>query len=491
MFLLRVFGFVLWSAVFICWGILSYLGDVIPKAYKLIWGHKGSDLPNSAFDTEADLKKKGSLKPGGFLLGVTESGKHIYGHHEASAIMFGGRGSGKTQTLIANLRSLKRRKKIPHVFVADPAGDIEKATRKELETQGCRCLVLDLENPSQSVKYNPISIINFQSQYGMPRDVHLLVQAMMPDSGRMNDAGIHFLESARSMLQSMLIADRGQRSIFDIVARLSVEKAERTTEFDKMRKASAFGGHILVKAGIEAFHGAGERERGSMDSTMSRHLRVWLDSAVQEITTVRPGDQELNLVDVLSSTQPTIVYIRTGLKNLGSYGGPFIRTVMSNVINALQAMWDKHQAPIPNGVWLMVDEAAAMGNCTAVVDGIRELRKAGLSVVLGFLSEADVRSTYGDTTNLMKLCDWVVNGGAMDIPLYEQIVKLAGARTVKRKSYVSGDRKSETEHESESPLVTVHYMHALPEDECVVVARGILAKPKKAFVIKSGVAYSR
>jgi type IV secretory pathway TraG/TraD family ATPase VirD4 len=454
------------------------LAVALPLVLKAIQRKKSSVHGDAAWATDRELRKGGYLEPKGFMPGVTASGRRVFLDLETSAVIFGSRGAGKTQTFIANLKAKRDIK--PDLVIADPVGDIEQAVSKDLQIMGYGTLCLNLTDPAgSSNKYNPLSFLKPHLTFDYARDVMSLCELLMPEAGKENDAGMHFLESGRAMLQSMLMWRKGS-SLGDIILRLLVEKKERTKEFATMT------GHPLIRQGVEAFDAAGDRERGSMDSTLSRKLRPWLDDAVRHITTLDPNEDDWSFEDVFADKKPIAVFIRSGLGN-EAFGGPFTRLVVGNAINTARRLWNQTGKPLPKGLWLYVDEARGMGNCSAVIDAVNELRKAAVNVFLCFHTLADVKETYASPQALLNGCAWVINGGSRDLALYREASQLAGDMTVTTKSVSKGDHDSETEHESGKPLIRVDELQKLAKDEVVVLGPGILAKLKKPYSVVKGV----
>lgn len=479
----------LWSVLvgypfWICVAVISHTIDTLRFLTRCVTGHKKAvTYGDAAFASERELKR---FSVGGFMPGVSEKGRRVYLDEESSAVIFGIRGAGKTQTFIANLKALKGRTVKPDLIVADPVGDIEAAVSEDLHKAGYGKLRLDLTNPRRSDRYDPFSFLKPDIPFDFPRDVMTLCELMLPQGGRENDAGLHFLESARAMLQSMVMW-RDQKpeegdSMGAVVLRLLVEKKQREKEFEAMQKA---GGHPLVRQGVEAFTAAGDRERGSMDSTLARKLRPFLDDAVRHITTLDKDDAGWSFEDVFMASKPVVVFIRSGLGN-EEFGGPLVRMVVGNAINTARRLWNQTGKPLPKGLWLFVDEAKSMGNCKAIVDAVNELRKARVNCYLAWPTYADVKEVYSSPQSLLNGCAWVVNGGSRDVQLYREIEHLAGTHTIQTRSETKGAYDSESKSETGRPLVTVADLQKLGRDEVVVVAPNLLAKLRKPFEIKNG-----
>lgn len=439
---------------------------------------------DAAWMSAREMKAKGFLEPRGFLAGTLD-GRAVYLDGETSAVMFGIRGAGKTQTTIANVKSLRRRTARPDLILSDPAGDIETATAEDLKAMGYRVIRLDLTSPKTSDRYDPLTYLRPQYEFDYGRDVQALCELLMPDT-RESDVGIHFLQGSRSMLQAMMMwrqdnpdREQGLRAVCRGLIR---DMKVRTAEFASMLKHP----HDLVRTGVGIWDRAGDRERGSFDSTLVRKLKPWVDDAVAYITNPPPDEERWTFEDVFSAEKPIAVFLRTGLGN-EEYGGPFVRLVMGNAINTARRMWNRSHQRLRKGLWVFVDEARTAGNVNAVTDAVNELRKAGVNVFLCFHSLADVKATYLQPQALLNGCAWVVTGGARDTALYEEVSKLVGDYTAQSSSTNKGDdRESRGKHDIPRRLIKPDEIERLPEDEVIVVGKGLVARLKKPFRIRKG-----
>jgi type IV secretory pathway TraG/TraD family ATPase VirD4 len=197
----RVVADMIWPVFFAWWAA------PLIEALKSRWWHKAASVHgDAAFATQSDLRRAGRFKPQGFMSGVL--GWPVYLDLETSAIVFGSRGAGKTQTFIANLKAMKDREARPDLIVSDPVGDIEKAVSDDLLKLGYGTVRLDLTDLVNSNRYDPLSFLNSDLRFDYARDVMAICELMLPSDVRENDAGLHFLESARAMLQSMIMHRR-------------------------------------------------------------------------------------------------------------------------------------------------------------------------------------------------------------------------------------------------------------------------------------------
>lgn len=455
--------------------IVPILSPIIKWTWGLFTG--GREEPHVArFADKKILKEGGFFNPGGFLCGLHKCLK-VFTDPERSVISFGQPGLGKTSMCIADI--LARQDK-PHILALDPAGDIKQGTLQALVERGYEVITVDFSDPMNSGRYDPFGEIDQANEFAFTRDVKAICALLTPPGAKENDAGVHFRESAKNMLRSMVVwrlLKKEGASLGEIVDRLLVEKKARLKEFDDMRKSS----NRLVRQGVETFEAAGDKERGSMDSTLGRMLEAYLDNTVTVIS--RGGNWSFK--QKLQQEKPVAIFIKMGLMGKET-GGAFSRLMVGNCCNAIRSMFDEGKTS-KNGLMVYLDEPYLLGNCQPIVDCVIELRKAKARVVANFPSYSSVFETFTDAQRFIDNCAWVISGSSNDITLYKAAVELAGKRLVTNTSVSKGDRETETKSEHWENLLSIGECQALKPEEVMVISRGLLWKGKKAFEIKKGV----
>jgi type IV secretory pathway TraG/TraD family ATPase VirD4 len=461
----------LWEIIEVFWKVGKGIYEAFPR-------HK-ADEDGAAWPTDRELKKAGFFTPGGFLAGVSQrSGRPVYLDSEASMIVWGARGAGKTQLTIANVKGIKRLVRKPDLIFSDPAGDIEGATREDLIAMGYGIVRLDLSDPEQGNRYNPLKFLDPTRKYDFDNDSQNLAELLAPKEP--NSRYSHFPELAQEFLRGTIIHKvmTDQNATLGGIAELILTDKKG---FEKELGVMQHSVHPLVRAGASAYLRVSADERGGFDSTLLRKLKPWMDAGVRHVTTLGPNDDHWTFEDVFAAEKPVAIFIRLGLGKT-EFGGPFVRLVMGNAINTARRIWNDTGRPLPKGLWLMVDEAMTIGNCGAMVDAVNELRKVRVNALLCFHFMEDIEQTYDKPQSLLKGCAWVVNGGSRDWKLYGRVSEFAGKKKAVTRSKSKGDgRSSESEHETMTPMATVDRLERMTPEECVIVSRGILAKLDKPY----------
>lgn len=448
-----VFEAAFWLPVMLLSGVIDVL-----KNLGFTWNKEEF---SAKWTTGRDLKP--FLRGDGFV--VSKQGRRLVRlDSERSAIVFGQPGTGKSMMTMANLENIEG---TPDLLVVDPKGELLAFSEKMLVLKGYDIIKIDLTDPLNSAGYDCLSYIERNSRYEVGRDTISICDLLTPEGVGMSDTAQHFQESARNMVQSAILGLESW-TLPDILTMLVVDKKRRTDVFESLRTHK----HRLVRQGVEAFVSAGDRERGAMDSTLSRKLRPFLDEANLE---VMRGDWSFE--DKFRADRPFALFINTGMRNKIN-GGPFARLVVGCALNTVRRMFDRKEDR-KRPFWVFLDEAPILENCQPIVEALTDLRSARVRLWACFHSHETVTSTYRNAGKLLDNMAWVISGGSKDIPLYEAAEKLAGEKVRTSKSVSKGDRKSETEHEARGPLVTVGEMHALRKSEVLAIAPGLLFKGQK------------
>jgi len=190
--------------------------------------------------------------------------------------------------------------------------------------------------------------------------------------------------------------------------------------------------------------------------------------------------------DVYESEFPVVVYIKTGL---GTDEGAVARLIMGNAVNTRRRMWNhigNEGKPFPKPLRVIADEARTIGNCNAFMDANNELRKAGVSTLLSYISLRDVRNIFPEADTLIAGSDIVVFGGSNEMAFYEEVSKILGDKTIESGS------KSESAHgnskgasEQAIRLGKSDQLRRLRYEECVVVLDILALRALKPFSRKT------
>ncbi|MBP2564539.1 type IV secretory pathway TraG/TraD family ATPase VirD4 [Agrobacterium tumefaciens] len=440
-----------WSTTMLCFAMVGSVKYAMrmQKGFRK-WRQKVKPTHGDAdFASDKVLKDGGHFDAEGWLVGVVERPgrflswrkrrKRVFTAREACAIGMAPRRTGKTQTAIAQLLELAGRKAKPDVLIVDPAGDIQIATQAAYEAAGYRVIVLNFIDPRGSETYDPLSYLRPYKFYDFDRQIDHLCQLIMPDDATTRET--HFQEFARILLagtMAYLMKDRqDDATLFRAVELLTTDSKARNAMFTDMRKSP----DPIVRQAVNAFDEAGDKERGSFSTTMTRKLKVWLRQSVKALTATGEVDPQGAIIrgwtweNIYLADTPTAIYIRTGL---GTDEGAAARLMLGNAINTRRYMFNEGMTKFKRDLRILVDEAVTIGNCQAIIDATNELGKAGVRVMLWYLSTRDVFQTFPNAKTLINNCDIFIFGGGKEMDAYEDFSRMIGEFTVESRSHSTG-----------------------------------------------------
>lgn len=130
--------------------------------------HLDANSESSRFQTEKDLEKnfriieysklKETMVTGSIIKAEEKNGRmEVVFAKPAHTLVIGTTGSGKTTTYVnPTIQILSETKTKPSMFISDPKGELYVDHAKRLEEQGYEVKVLDLRNPYNSIRWNPL-----------------------------------------------------------------------------------------------------------------------------------------------------------------------------------------------------------------------------------------------------------------------------------------------------------------------------------------------
>jgi type IV secretory pathway TraG/TraD family ATPase VirD4 len=468
---------ILLTPFILAWKVLAFAAYLFGFAergvFRWIRGVKEPDTHGSAkFASYKELKAKGHDKPGGFYVGMLD-GKRLYLHREASLLACAPKGQGKSLTICALL--IEGAAHGADYVVNDPEGGLWRQTAHTFADKGYRVWVIDVLNPrASSVTYNPLSILRPSMPYDFASDVNNICHLIMPDESTKEP---HFQESARLIVKGAIayaVRENEDATIYDVVDVLTANP----TRMRRFLDTALSSPDLMVRQAVAAFTAAGDKEKGSFITTMTRKLEVWGRPRAKDI--LQTGAEPWTWEWLYNDPQPTIIYIKAGL---GTDEGAISRLILGNAINTRRRMHN-YGATFQRPLKLVIDEALTIGNCNAMVDANNELRKAGVTTASFYLSLSDLRRTYGaeQADTLVTNSDLLVFGGGKDSKFYEEVSRLIGDKTVEsgstnENSYGESKGRSETARR----LIKPEELRALPFNECVATLGPLNAKFEKPF----------
>lgn len=487
---LKVLHAILIMTLMVIVPIFGAFWDIAKYGWRLFGGRKGLTTHGDAdWATDKELRQAGNFDPRGFLMAFTDSGKPVFSNPQRSVMVLAGPGQGKSQTALGTFRAKKLLdiSQRQHLIIHDPAGELYDAGAPILKDLGYTVEKLDMIEPGNGIRYDVLSYLKPQSP-NFDSDLKGLCELLIPPEPGSRQP--HFVDYARSMLHDVItlnmVYEGNTRSLADCVDEILVD-AKRKKMITRMEKYD----HDF-KA-IDIFGKMSANESASMLSTSLRKLSIWALNSVREISTVVPGEDHprgWTFEEMMDHDKPSALFIRTGLR---PGGGEFARVLFGNAINTVRRRWDATGKANPRGLQVFIDEAARLENCAALMDGHNELRKAKLTIWLGFLSFAAIKEHYGsEATTLFNGCDHIVFPGNKDMETNELYSRMIGDMTIESGSRSENNMgESKGLNEQARRRIKPDEIRRAAYDRCFAILDSQTLKGKKVFYIKGGKLYFR
>lgn len=480
----KMFGWCIWMlcvALKIGWGYFwrTIKGICIAANLNIAKGleAKSKAHGDADFATEQELKERGHFERKGWLVGVVhyrrwiawgykwpfyrKVRKLVYTHPEASGLAVAGKGQGKTQTGISQLKDIAFRPKKEDVVIVDPAGDLCLGLEQTFRDQGYKVIKLDFENIEVSDWHDPITFLRTENPAALERDIYQLVDLMMPDDGQQQNE--HFQEFPRLMVAGvmayMALHEKQNLTLRNVAVKLTMNIEQR----DELLRKMATSDHPLIQQAVTAYKGAGDKERGSFGTTMARKLQFCMLTGIKAITQSDEFHESgirvrgWSWADIYLGEQPTVVFIITGLgmSQKGKGESDVARILLGTAINARRYVYGELRKHARDGrvrfnrdLRIFVDEAKKIGNCQAIMDANDELRKAQVTTMMYFLSSRDIYTTYPQAVTLIENSDLLIFGGSKEKSWMEDVSWMVGDKTLANRS---GSADGDNENFSEQP----------------------------------------
>lgn len=184
--------------------------------------HLESNLEASRFQTEEEISENFKVVEYSNLQRTEITGSLVKAEYDGNTLnsvfakpshclVIGTTGSGKTSTYVnPMIQILKETKTMPSMFISDPKGELYSLHAQSLMDRGYEVKILDLRNPYNSIRWNPLerALLNYQ------RSIHLDDEVEIDE-----ELGVYFFEEAkyRSLEELKTVLQVKKQQLMDIV----------------------------------------------------------------------------------------------------------------------------------------------------------------------------------------------------------------------------------------------------------------------------------
>ena len=452
-------------------------GKWIHKQIKL-WTRKPA-FGDSRFASLPELKDAGCLDGRGFPVGRLK-GSLVSTHHEVHLIMVGITGAGKSLTQRATFHHAKGET----IISFDPKGEHRRLYEATMQANGYETLHIDLDRPLTGARYDPFAFFQHSGTYDHDTDYDTLSRLVVGDwEEGGEDASRHFAELCFAMIAGViadLAVHEPQNSTLEHVGQVwtvwSPESRQRY--FDRMMSRA---GNPTTRIAYNAFKGAGEKEKGSIITTLSRKLKPWVTKRYLDLC--KPDSRPVWCwEDILNSVKPSCVFVTGGLGRRDEMA-PFLRVFFGEVAASIARQYNHTGKPLLRLCKVLLDETDLVAGCKPLCDIVTQLRSAHVSVFMCFQSFNQIKQNFrGTADTLISNCDLVVTGGLKTPREYQDVAQLIGNRTVKS---VSKGEHGVSESEAASKLFSESDMFKMAKTQHLCVLGNQMAILDKPFKIQN------
>ena len=234
--------------------------------------------------------------------------------------------------------------------------------------------------------YNPMDFIREDASLA-PRDINVLLDALLTPPGGGNDTSTHFYESARAIIAGFVAWVRfgegfRERNLQEVHRLLTLPVDDRKSVVESMRKAEEMICGDLVRVAAERQMQVGDQEAGSNFSTIANQL-AFLNYPELDQNTRRSdfdpmelarGDVDLFVVVPEEMTEHVRAWLRLWV----------------TIPNAVSSM-----TPLERDMLIVVDEMPRLGYLKPVMDGYNLAAGRGVHFWCFAQSVSALESTWG------------------------------------------------------------------------------------------------
>lgn len=371
------------------------------------------------------------------------------------------------------------------VVALDIKGELFAVTRRAREEMGRRVVVLNplgVVEPGRAC-FNPIDYVRNDPAH-IGRDAEVIADGLVkPEAGGTD----HFTVMARNLVAAAVevvvkVAEPEHRNLATLADMLGSDvEATLGTWRDNPDVVGKSPAHTA-----SAVLAAGDKERGSILTTVSKALRWTLSDPMQhflqrsdfDLEKLMDGDTDLFLVVPLDQLQSLSVFLRLTVN------------IIAGV--AIRNMAHRNSA---KSVLLVLDEFTRLGRMQKLLDIATVAAGAGVEALFVTQDRTQITSVYphGEADTLLGACATVrVFGlGRTDTATAEWIVSGVGDRTVQTRSRQLEGRKKGSGSEQRTKLFTADQLLELPGDEMIGLFPGRPPLRLKRIISHKDCAYKK
>lgn len=443
------------------------------------------NLENSHFQSDVELQKNfrcytlenlSAARAGIPIRAVEKNGTiDIVMADLIQTLLLGTTGSGKTTGCIDTfIQILSRTRDKPTLVISDPKAELYARHAKSLEKRGYCVNVIDIRNPYNSVRWNPLSLAFELHQKAKTLDkeeaqiledeaydiIHDIAMAISPitnkDDGIWESGTSNFIAAC---LLAMLYDERMTKEQFNFynlmrLANLKDVKLHRYFRDCKNAQARALANQVLESS---------DKTKSSYKSTIADKLSIFNDNSICAFT----SQNELDFEDLTKKPTALFLQIPDEKQSRHIIASLFISQTYKNLVAIANKQADKK---LSKPILFLIDEAGNLPPINNLSQMVTVGRGRNIFFVLVFQSYSQLFELYGNriAETIRSNCNVQIFIGTNDAKTTKEFSQLCGNYSLRSTSVGTNPKEKDlSAHISlkERPLIYPSELARLNNDK--------------------------
>ena len=393
-----------------------------------------------------------------------------------NVLVVGGSGAGKSRFLVKpNLLQANC-----NYVITDPAGELLESTGKFLENQGYEVKVFNLVEMNKSDRYNPFEYI--RDDVGVLMMINCLIKNTNP-AGQTGGGDPFWEKSETALLQALVFylikyRPKHQQNFTSVMKLLRAAEVDENDSTKKSKLDKIFDeiavrdpNSIALKQYLTFKMGAGKTLKSILISTSVR-LTVFNLKQIENLT----KEDSIDLGSMGEGKKALFVIIPAADSTYNFLVSMMYSQLFETLYFVAETKYDGKRLLSP--VRFLLDEFANIGQIPEFTKKLATMRKYEISCTIILQNLAQIKTQYKDDwESIVGNCDSFLFLGGQEYSTLEYISKELGKKTINtRSSGTSRGRQSSSSKNRQKQgreLMTPDEIMRMPEDECILLIRGL------------------
>lgn len=398
-------------------------------------------------------------------------------------LVVGGSGAGKSRFLVKpNILQANC-----NYVITDPAGELLETTGRFLEGEGYEVKVFNLVEMAKSDRYNPFAYI--RDDVGVLMMINCLIKNTTPVG---QSGGDPFWEKSETALLQALVfylikyRPKNQQNFTSVMKLLRAAEVDENNPNNKSKLDKIFDevaikdpNSIALKQYLTFKMGAGKTLKSILISTSVR-LTVFNMKQIENLT----KEDTIDLGSMGEGKKALFVIIPAADSTYNFLVSMMYSQLFETLYFVAETKYEGKRLKRP--VRFLLDEFANIGQIPEFTKKLATMRKYEISCTIILQNLAQIKTQYKDDwESIVGNCDSFLFLGGQEYSTLEYISKELGKKTISvRSSGISlGKQKSSSKNRQKQgrELMTPDEIARMPEDECILIIRGLYPFYGKKF----------